>query len=120
MDNIHSELLASMIEERSPELPASISEEQPQQYPISYTDIILYCHPNKAREIAQAFELEITHASGALPMIVRSVSLSLKRHQGVIVLEWEGTVTDHFLHNLAIDEDIIDYSLYTWTISEDS
>ena len=79
------------------------------------SEIILFCQPQSTQGIADAFTDEINDADGALPIQVHSVIQSGKRYLGVIVLEWQGPITADFLRNLRIDEEILDYAIYTWT-----
>ena len=82
-------------------------------------DIVLFCHPRNVANLVQAFETEITHAAGALPLFVLWSGTSAVLHQGVIVLEWEGAVPTAFLQSLARDHEIFDFVPYDWVKRED-
>jgi hypothetical protein len=91
-----------------------------QKEPACWSDIVLFCRATLAYDIAEAFEAEIKDAGEDLPMYVISVGQSRKLKAGMIVLEWQGPITQRFLHNLDIDPDILDYYIYTWTASADN
>lgn len=81
--------------------------------------IVLFCDPRHAQGMAQAFKSEISDAAGALPMRVISTGYTSKRLLGCLILEWFGPVTTEMLHNLNIDEDILDYFISTCSAEEE-
>jgi hypothetical protein len=85
----------------------------------SYADIVIFCHPRNVSNLVQAFEAQIQHAAGELPMFVLWSGVSGLLRQGVIVLEWTGKVTPAFLLSLSIDHEIFDYVVYEYRWTED-
>lgn len=98
------------------------AETQEKEPVTSYADIVIFCHPRNVRNLVQAFESQIKHAAGELPVIVLWSGSSGLLHQGVIVLEWKGVVKPAFLHNLSIDYEIFDYVVYDycWVEAEEN
>ena len=58
----------------TPELPASeaqaVEAAQAQEAATMYSDIVVFCHPRNMGILVQAFEAEIKHAAGELPVVV--------------------------------------------------
>ena len=85
-----------------------------------YYDIAIFCHLRNVSILVQAFEHEIKHAAGELPLFVLWSGVTGVLHQGMIILECEGKPPAAFLHNLSIDHEIFDYAVYDWARSEDT
>ncbi|MGH2478472.1 MAG: hypothetical protein ACRDHW_02290 [Ktedonobacteraceae bacterium] len=92
---------------------------QEQESVTSYADIVIFCHPRNVRNLVQAFEVQIKHAEGELPMFVLWSGVTGLLRQGVVVLVWEGKVTPAFLHSLSIDHEIFDYVVYDYRWTQD-
>ena len=71
---------------------AQEEEAQEEQSEKKGADIVLFCHPNNVQNLVQAFEAQIGHTS--LPAFVLWSGQSGLHHMGVIVLEWDGIVSE--------------------------
>ena len=103
---------------QEPEQPAGDAREKAaveQESGPTCADLVLLCHPRHVENLVRAFEAQIAHAEGALPLFVVWSGVSRVLHQGVIVLEAEGSLPPSFLHGLTIDQEIFDVVLYEWT-----
>lgn len=73
-------------------------------------DIVILCSPLVVDWIRKTFEEQI--ADQQLPASVIWAGPSYRYGQGVVVIEWEGEPSDHFVGQLEIDTEVIDYMLY--------
>ena len=62
--------------------------------------------------LVESFTEQIAHAAGALPLEVRWSGISNVLHQGVLLLEWAGTVPPAMLRDFTIDQEMFDVVVY--------
>ncbi len=77
-----------------------------------YSEIIITCTPQILQGMVAAYETAIAQAAGELPVLILWWGQASKSRQGTIVLEWLGRVPASFLHDLYIDEEVLDYCCY--------
>jgi len=93
--------------------------DQEQESSTNNAEILILCHPRNVGHLVRAFQDEIAHAAGALPMGIVWSGVSGLLRQGVIVLAWEGPMNPAFLHNLRIDHEIFDFVVCDWNSSDE-
>lgn len=76
------------------------------------TEIVLTCSPQILAGMVAAYQTAIEDAGGDLPLQILWWGQSRKYGHGSIVLEWSGKVSEAFLHDLVIDEEVFDYLIY--------
>jgi hypothetical protein len=101
-----------MMEDQVPEreiAEAQANKAEMQEFSQNYAVIVLFCHPRNVTNLVEAFEQQIEHAAGALPLDILWSGHSGLLQMGVVMLEWEGIVSQDFVQNLHIDQEIFDY-----------
>lgn len=73
-------------------------------------DIIILCSPLVIDWIRKTFAEQIDDQQ--LPASIIWAGSSSRYGQGVVVIEWEGEPSEHFVGQLKIDTEVIDYMLY--------
>jgi hypothetical protein len=81
----------------------------------NHQGIVILCSPSLVNWMHKTFaEL---FADQRLPASIAWSGHSCRYGQGVVMVTWKGEVSEHFLGQLEIDTDVIDYVLYNVSVA---